>query len=60
MNKFGIQIERINKIQSPLPISIDKILLWIYSVIILQFTAKYFSNLSKLREILRQQNAFSF
>ena len=23
MNKFGIQIERINKIQSPLPISID-------------------------------------
>ena len=24
MNKFGIQIERINKTQSPLPISIDK------------------------------------
>ena len=24
MNKFGIQIERINKIQSLLPISIDK------------------------------------
>ena len=23
MNKFGIQIERINKMQSPLPISID-------------------------------------
>ena len=26
MNKFSIQIERINKIQSPLPISIDKTL----------------------------------
>ena len=26
MNKFGIQIERINKTQPPLPISIDKTL----------------------------------
>ena len=49
MNKFGIQIERINKIQSPLHISIDKTLLWIYSIIIPQFTGKYFSNLSNLQ-----------
>ena len=49
MNKFGIQIERNNKIQSPLPISIDKTLLWIYSIIIPQFTEKYFSNLSNLQ-----------
>ena len=31
MNKFGMQIERINKIQSPLAIAINKTLLfWIY------------------------------
>ena len=29
MNKSGIQIERINKMQSPLPISIDKTLLFL-------------------------------
>ena len=28
MNKFGMQIEKINKIQSPLPISIGKTLLF--------------------------------
>ena len=28
MNMFGIHIERMNKIQSPLPISIDKTLLF--------------------------------
>ena len=79
MNKFGIQINRINKIQSPLPISIDKTFksifqspfmsrtflilhrdsvflliylmqcLWIYSIIIPQFTRKYFSNFSNLQ-----------
>ena len=49
MNKSGIQKERNNKIQSPLPISIDKTLLWIYSIIIPQFIEKYFSNLSNLQ-----------
>ena len=53
MNKFGIQIERINKIQSPLHISIDKTLLWIYSIIIPQFTGKYFSNFSNLQRTER-------
>ena len=53
MNKFGIQIERIKKIQSPLPISIDKNFVMdlfcyntpIYREILLkfiQFTEKYY------------------
>ena len=59
MNKFGIQIERINKIQSPLHISIDKTLLWIYSIIIPQFTGKYFSNFSNLqRNITSRERLF--
>ena len=81
MKKFGIQIKRINKIQSSLPISIDKTFyfksifqspfmsttflilhrdsvflliylmqcLGIYSIIIPQFTRKYFSNFSNLQ-----------
>ena len=80
MNIFGIQIERIYKIKSPLPITYflcyfksifqspfmsrpflilhrDSIFLliylmrclWIYSIIIPQFTGKYFSNFSNLQ-----------
>ena len=59
MNKSGIQKERNNKIQSPLPISIDKTLLWIYSIIIPQFIEKYFSNLSNLqRNITSEERLF--
>ena len=45
MNKFGIQIERINNIQFPLPISIVKTLLFlIYFSII--FYEKNFLNIT--------------
>ena len=59
MNKFGIQIERTNKIQSPLPISIEKTLFWVYSIIMPQFTGKYVSNLSNLqRNITSEERLF--
>ena len=46
MNKFGIQMKRINKIQPPLPISIDKILFFqIYFSIV--FYEKNFFNITQ-------------
>ena len=62
MNKFGMQIERINKIQSPLPISIDKTLLfWIYFSIAFYeyffnevFMDIFYYNTQIYREILLQ------
>ena len=42
MNKFGVQIEKINKIQSPLSISIDKTLLLTKEHISLLFISRNF------------------
>ena len=66
MNIFGIQIERITKIQSPI-LHRDSVFLiiclmqclWIYSIIIPQFTEKYFSNFSNLqRNIMSTERLF--
>ena len=46
MNKFGLQIERINKIQSPLPISVDKTLLFLIYVSI-AFYKQNFLNITQ-------------